>query len=286
MREVLSGLDFVFCYLDDILIASADERTHRQHLRAVLQRLNKYGLCINAAKSVSGKEAKKKLFGQKNAFQLSKEALGQAANLTRPSEKAEISLTTYASDTAIGAVLHKAVNQKKSPTSFFSRTLTPTQRKLSEYSLDKSKEMCSFVPKKCDGEEKLLASDCKLSWRIYIPELDKKVWFKKECAKNIIKLLKLLLKKQDWKSLKSYHMATVILWEIKESNDDPNVWTGNLVYDRFIKALEKLEMYLSKKCLPYFLYPQYNLFHSLNEGCSEGEKFVVVSLPRTIYSRP
>ncbi|KAG8181861.1 hypothetical protein JTE90_023599 [Oedothorax gibbosus] len=185
MREVLSGLDFVFCYLDNILIASADERTHLQHLRAVLQRLNEYELCINAAKCKFGqakivflgyevlagdlkplastvdgitnfpepksytnlrkflgmvnfyhrfipncakiqqpltsllsgiKEGSKKEViwteESKNAFQLLKEALGQAANLTHPSEKNEISLTTDASDTAIGAVLHQTENQK------------------------------------------------------------------------------------------------------------------------------------------------------------------------------
>jgi hypothetical protein len=39
MDQVLAGLDYVFVYLDDILIASPDERTHQQHLRAVLERL-------------------------------------------------------------------------------------------------------------------------------------------------------------------------------------------------------------------------------------------------------
>jgi hypothetical protein len=32
MDEVLVGLDFAFCYLDDILIASSSEDEHLQHL--------------------------------------------------------------------------------------------------------------------------------------------------------------------------------------------------------------------------------------------------------------
>lgn len=54
MNMVLSELDFTFCYLDDILIASIDEKTHQEHLRIVFKRLNEYGLCINVAKSVFG----------------------------------------------------------------------------------------------------------------------------------------------------------------------------------------------------------------------------------------
>ncbi|GFS95579.1 reverse transcriptase domain-containing protein [Nephila pilipes] len=47
--------------------------------------------------------------------------------------KAEISLTTDASDIAVGAVLHQFVENEKQPSNFFSRTLTPAQRKYSVY---------------------------------------------------------------------------------------------------------------------------------------------------------
>jgi hypothetical protein len=43
MDEVLSGLDFAFCYLDDILIGSSSTEEHMQHLHLVLQRLQEYG---------------------------------------------------------------------------------------------------------------------------------------------------------------------------------------------------------------------------------------------------
>ncbi len=57
MDQVLAGLDYVLVYLDDILIASPDERTHQQHLRAVLERLQEAGLVLNAEKCLFGVSA-------------------------------------------------------------------------------------------------------------------------------------------------------------------------------------------------------------------------------------
>lgn len=51
---VLRGLDFTYRYLDDILIASASEEEHVEHLRQVLERLASYGLAVNPAKCVFG----------------------------------------------------------------------------------------------------------------------------------------------------------------------------------------------------------------------------------------
>lgn len=50
MDMVLRNLDFVFCYIDDILIASNSEEEHKQHVIQVLQRLQEYGLVINISK--------------------------------------------------------------------------------------------------------------------------------------------------------------------------------------------------------------------------------------------
>ncbi|GBN40108.1 Transposon Ty3-I Gag-Pol polyprotein [Araneus ventricosus] len=52
IHEVLRGLDFVFPYLDDILIASKSNQEHEIHLNLVLERLNTFGLRINISKSV------------------------------------------------------------------------------------------------------------------------------------------------------------------------------------------------------------------------------------------
>ena len=47
MDNVLRGLDFIFVYLDDILVASTDQRSHLNHVRAVFSRLAAAGLSIN-----------------------------------------------------------------------------------------------------------------------------------------------------------------------------------------------------------------------------------------------
>ncbi len=52
MDRILAGLSFVFCYLDDIIIASRDEQDHLEHLREVFSWLHDAGLVINAEKCV------------------------------------------------------------------------------------------------------------------------------------------------------------------------------------------------------------------------------------------
>ena len=49
--EVLQGLDFCFPYLDDILVASKNEKEHKKHLRILFKRLAQYGIIINVKKS-------------------------------------------------------------------------------------------------------------------------------------------------------------------------------------------------------------------------------------------
>lgn len=55
IHQVLRGLPFAFGYLDDICVASANEREHREHLREVFQRLERHNLRINVAKCEFGK---------------------------------------------------------------------------------------------------------------------------------------------------------------------------------------------------------------------------------------
>ena len=52
--HVLRDFEFVFSYIDDILLASRDETEHMSHLRLVFQRLADYGLTINPKKCVFG----------------------------------------------------------------------------------------------------------------------------------------------------------------------------------------------------------------------------------------
>jgi len=55
--SVLRGLDFVFVYIDDVLVASEDEKEHQHHLEAVFQRLADNGLVINADKCQFGRRS-------------------------------------------------------------------------------------------------------------------------------------------------------------------------------------------------------------------------------------
>lgn len=54
MDEVLRDLDFCFPFIDDVLIASADEAQHVEHLRIIFQRFNEHGILLNASKCVFG----------------------------------------------------------------------------------------------------------------------------------------------------------------------------------------------------------------------------------------
>lgn len=53
--DVLRDLDFIFIYIDDVIIASSSESEHRQHLKVIFERLSKYGITINLAKCDFGK---------------------------------------------------------------------------------------------------------------------------------------------------------------------------------------------------------------------------------------
>ena len=52
--HVMRGLDFVFVYLDDLLVTSPDHRTHKKHLRIIFTRLAEYGIIIGPEKCQFG----------------------------------------------------------------------------------------------------------------------------------------------------------------------------------------------------------------------------------------
>ena len=54
MDEVLRGLDFLYVYIDDILIASSTEEEYQEHLHQVFERLKSYGILINPDKCTWG----------------------------------------------------------------------------------------------------------------------------------------------------------------------------------------------------------------------------------------
>ena len=54
MDQIMEGIQNIFVYMDDILVASESQEEHREHLRAVLQRLEEHGLVLNKEKCVFG----------------------------------------------------------------------------------------------------------------------------------------------------------------------------------------------------------------------------------------
>ena len=52
--HVTRGLDFVFVYLDDLLVTSPDHVTHREHLKTLFTRLAEYGIIIGPEKCQFG----------------------------------------------------------------------------------------------------------------------------------------------------------------------------------------------------------------------------------------
>ena len=50
MDGILREVDFAFVYLDDILVASPDEETHKSHLRKLFSLLSSHGVFINRKK--------------------------------------------------------------------------------------------------------------------------------------------------------------------------------------------------------------------------------------------
>ena len=50
MDQVLSGLDHITCYLDDILIASSNQEKHETILEEVLERLELHKIRVNSSK--------------------------------------------------------------------------------------------------------------------------------------------------------------------------------------------------------------------------------------------
>ncbi len=56
MDNIFRELDFVFVYLDDILVASNNHEEHQRHLEILFQKLEEHGLILNTSKCILGKK--------------------------------------------------------------------------------------------------------------------------------------------------------------------------------------------------------------------------------------
>lgn len=205
--EILRGLDFVFPYIDDLLISSRSEQEHLEHLKIVFERLRNHGVLVNTSKSVfaqsevtflgytissrgtkpttakvlaiqnfpqpstirelrqflgminfyhrfipnasktqfpltsllAGAKIKPSTkiewnFVLESAFQSCKQQLADASLLCHPRPKAEMCLVSDASDNAIGSVIQQRGDDNSwEPLGFFSKKLSPRQRKYSPF---------------------------------------------------------------------------------------------------------------------------------------------------------
>jgi len=53
--EILQGLSHCYAYIDDILIASGENKEeHQEHLKQLFSRLDEYGIKINPTKCILG----------------------------------------------------------------------------------------------------------------------------------------------------------------------------------------------------------------------------------------
>ena len=93
------------------------------HCAAILQPLN--DLLAGKSKTISWTEE------ATTAFSSIKEALANATLLVHPHPDATISITTDASDTAVGAVLQQRVDDQWRPISYFSKKLKPAETRYS-----------------------------------------------------------------------------------------------------------------------------------------------------------
>ena len=206
MDNILRGLDFVRCYVDDLIVVSHSHEEHVKHLGVVFDILRKHNLTINRDKCHFGKsevtylgyvvnrsgyrppvdkmeaistypkpdtisdlrryigmlnyyrcciphaaemqaplctflkDAKKKDKRKipwtpltEECFQACRDSIVAAARTAFLSPTAQLSLTTDASDVALGAALEQKVDDGWMPLGFFSRKLTSAETRYSTY---------------------------------------------------------------------------------------------------------------------------------------------------------
>ena len=90
--QVTRDLDFVFVYIDDILVASKSPDEHHKHLRILFQRLQEYGLSINPAKC-SFAAAELKFLGHritKNGIEVLPERVAAIRSFPKPESRKQL----------------------------------------------------------------------------------------------------------------------------------------------------------------------------------------------------
>ncbi|GFX48167.1 hypothetical protein TNCV_4115021 [Trichonephila clavipes] len=146
IHELLRGLGYCFVYVDDILIASTNANSDKKRVREVLQRIDDFGLTINASKCMFGC-FEVRFVGylvNKDGILPLPEKVALIANYKQPttvrdlrkahhSQDADLALMIDASDFSFVASLNEITSNGSKPLGFFSKQLTPAQTKYSAF---------------------------------------------------------------------------------------------------------------------------------------------------------
>ncbi|ROT67988.1 reverse transcriptase [Penaeus vannamei] len=146
--NVTRGLEGVFAYIDDILVASTSEADHAHHLRALFGRLQDAGVVINPGKCQFGVASLSFLGHTITPQGITPAQVTAIIKFPRPAMEKQLrkflgmvnfyrkfvpGIAVDASDTAIGAVLQQRQGKQWQPLAFFSQTLSPRQSRYSAF---------------------------------------------------------------------------------------------------------------------------------------------------------
>ena len=121
--DVCRDLDFVFVYLDDILIASSSITEHLQHLRTLFESLSSHGIVINTTKCEFGKPEVNFLSHTINAYGIRPHLTRVKAAHTSPVSQDKRALYQF-----VGLInyYHRFVSRCERSYSLYIRPLQPT----------------------------------------------------------------------------------------------------------------------------------------------------------------
>ncbi|XP_068727274.1 uncharacterized protein [Montipora capricornis] len=112
-------------------------------------------------------------------------------------------------------------------------------------------------------------------WRYSFSEAEKKLFLQgghgeaSSCRKQVLRILKALKEELDLRPLKSYHLKTMLLYEC-EANPHSSSWSFDLLGDRFMGLLQRLQDCLSHKNCPHYFMREFNLFETFSgQRCTE-----------------
>ncbi|GBO34533.1 hypothetical protein AVEN_202459-1 [Araneus ventricosus] len=151
-------LNFVYSFIDDILVASSSEEERLQHLQLLFERLDQYGLSINPSKCTFGVSTLEFLGFQASkiksvpsrvktkpeevlsctdeattAFEQIEEALVQATLLHHPIPNTPLSIWVDTINVDVGGALTQYSDNLWQPLAFLSMKLTSSQKKWFTY---------------------------------------------------------------------------------------------------------------------------------------------------------